>query len=58
MSEAREMHKFGKLCDMYTIYLTFGVIFVLGRNKQLLSGYIYGENLIADGGLVCTLRIT
>ena len=58
MPEAREMHRLGKLCDVCTIHLTRAAIFIWGRNKQLLSGYVYGENLIADGKSVYTLRIT
>ncbi|KAI4572747.1 hypothetical protein MJG53_012585 [Ovis ammon polii x Ovis aries] len=48
MPEDREMHRLGKLCDMCAIYLTQDVIFIWGRNKQLLSGYVHGENLITD----------
>lgn len=58
MPEDREMHRLGKLCDMCAIYLTQDVIFIWGRNKQLLSGYVHGENLITDGKCVYTLRVT
>lgn len=57
MPEAKETHKLGKIWDMYAMYLMYGVIFVWGKNKQLLSGCVCGENLIPDG-CVCMFRIT
>ena len=58
MPEAREMHRLGKIWDMYAMYLIYGVIFVWGRNIQLLSGCVCGKNLIPDGKCVCILRMT
>lgn len=58
MPEARAMRKLESICDTDTTHLTYGVIFVPGGNKQLLSGCVREKNLIADGELVCTLRTT
>lgn len=58
MPEAREMHKLGKTWDVCALNLMYGVIFVWGRNKQLLSGCVCGENLIADGKCVYMSRMT